>query len=80
MLDIERVTASDAEWFSARPFAEFYYRTASWAEGVELLLHDKKLQNAPPELRFTVAGRVRVEQFEPGVRGRRFDDVFFIVE
>lgn len=80
MLDIEKVTAEDAEWFEAHPSATFYHRPATWGEGVQLLLHDEKLRQAPPDMRFSVAGRVRIEQLEPGARLRKFENVYFVVE
>ena len=79
-IDIERSTAADARWFEDHPGAPHYYRLATWGEGAQLMLIDEKLRSVPDRVRLTIGGRVRVEQHEPGVRVRSFNDVYFVSE
>jgi hypothetical protein len=79
-IDIERVTSGDRQWFEDHPQATFYYRPVSWGEGAQLMLMDDRVRGFSHDLRLTAVGRVRVEQIKPGVRGRKFEDVYFIAQ
>lgn len=78
MIEIERITGVDRQWFEDHPGAQYYYRPVTWAEGSELLLNDARTAALPPDVHLSPAGKVRVEQIRPGERARTFEDVYFV--
>lgn len=63
---------NDAAWFRDRPGATWRRRPITWAEGVEAAL----LCGLPDGYR--LIGNLVLEQVQPGVRLRRFDNVFAV--
>lgn len=81
MRSIDDECNNDRLWFESHPGAEFFYREISWGEAVELAaLHPDLCADLPNDLRLTAQGKVRVERVADGVRFRRFEDIYFVVD
>ena len=72
-MGIDEVTATNREWFASNTSANERRREVSWAEGADL-----KIMGYMPDVPGEWAGEVVVKQLSPGVRTRRFDEVFFV--
>jgi hypothetical protein len=68
-------SAADRDWFAAHPDADHYFRDVTWDEGALL-----RLAGEFPDVPGDVIGRVQVVRVGPGVRLRRYDSVFLVVD
>lgn len=80
-IDVDAACNGDREWFDKHPAADFFFREISWGEASQLITMRADLYAAlPPDSKISAVGKVRVERVGEGIRIRRFEDVYFVVE
>lgn len=69
------MSAIDKAWFEAHPHADEYRRAPTSYELTEF-----RMTGVLPNMPGTIAGRVLVTQIKPGLRTRRFDEIYFVLD